>query len=125
MPCVLVMEDDDVLRGALRVILEDAGYDVIEARDGAVGVRLYRERGADLVLVDIFMPELDGLEVIRALRTEVPRPRFIAMSGGGRPGPADLLTVATALGAARTLQKPFAPCDLLAAVSDLLAETET
>jgi len=114
------MEDDDVFRGALRVILEEAGYDVIEARDGAAGVRLYRERGADLVLVDIFMPELDGLEVIRALRTEVPRPRFIAMSGGGRAGHGDLLTVATALGAARTLVKPFAPRDLLDAARDVL-----
>src|SRR3989449_9307464 len=65
---ILVMDDDGTLRGAIRVALEAAGYEVLEAADGHAGLRLQREQGADLVLVDIFMPERDGLEVIRALR---------------------------------------------------------
>src|SRR2546422_179515 len=81
---ILVMDDDELLRGALRVVLEAAGYEVIEAADGNAGLRLEREQSADLVLVDIFMPERDGLEVIRALRTEIPQPKIIAMSGGGQ-----------------------------------------
>ena len=117
---VLVMDDDDVLRSALRVILEGAGYEVADAADGAAGVRLYREHGADLVLVDIFMPTMDGLEVIRALRTEVPRPKLVAMSGGGGIGPQDILRMAAALGAERTLTKPFVPTELLGAVRDVL-----
>jgi CheY-like chemotaxis protein len=119
---VLVMEDDAVFRSALRVSLEGAGYEVTDAADGAAGLRRYRESGADLVLVDIFMPETDGLEVIRALRTEVPRPKLVAMSGGGQAGQDDILKIAAALGAARTLRKPFTPHALLSAIRDLLGE---
>ena len=114
------MDDDDVLRSALRVILEGAGYEVADAADGAAGVGLYREHGADLVLVDIFMPAMDGLEVIRALRAAVPRPKLVVMSGGGGIGPEDILRMAAALGAERTLTKPFAPTALLGAVRDVL-----
>jgi len=120
---VLVMDDDDVFRSAMHVVLEEAGYDVIAAADGVAGLRLYRERGADLVVVDIFMPEMDGLEVIRALRTGVPRPRLIAMSGGGQAGREDILSIAAALGAERTLKKPFMAQDLLDAARDLLSAT--
>src|SRR5207247_2069405 len=70
---ILVMEDDDVLRGALRVALEAAGYEVMEAADGHAGLRLQREQGADLVLVEIFVPERDGLEVVRVLAAAPPR----------------------------------------------------
>ena len=117
---VLVVDDDQVLRCALRVVLEAAGYNVMEAANGDAGLRLYRERGADLVLVDIFMPERDGLEVIRALRAAVPQPKMIAMSGGGRTGHLDILVAAAAFGAARTLRKPFEARALLAAIRDVL-----
>jgi len=119
---VLVMDDDAVLRGALRVALEAAGYEVLDAADGDAGLRLHRTHGADLVLVDVFMPERDGLEVIRALRTAIPRPKIVAISGGGRIGDLDVLRAAAALGAARTLQKPFEPHVLLAAIRDVLGE---
>src|SRR2546425_689679 len=119
---ILVMDDDALLRGALRVVLEAAGYEVIEAADGDAGLRLQREQGADLVLVDIFMPERDGLEVIRALRAEFPQPKIVAVSGGGRTGQIEVLRAAAALGAARTLLKPFQPRDLLKAIRELLGE---
>jgi DNA-binding response OmpR family regulator len=119
---LLVMDDDETLRGALRVALEAAGYEVAEAADGAAGLRLYREQGADLVLVDIFMPERDGLEVIRALRAETPHPKIVAISGGGRTGQTDMLRAAAVLGAARTLRKPFTPRELLAVIRELLGE---
>jgi CheY-like chemotaxis protein len=118
---ILVMDDDAMLRGAIRVVLESAGYDVIEAGDGDAGLRLYREQGADLLLVDLFMPERDGLEVIRAVRAEVPGAKIIAMSGGSNLK-LDLLDAATAFGASRTLWKPFVPSVLLGAVRDLLGE---
>jgi two-component system, chemotaxis family, chemotaxis protein CheY len=119
---ILVMDDDDLLRGVLRVVLEAARYDVIEAADGKAGLRLYREQGADLVLVDIFMPERDGLEVIRALRAEIPQPKIVAMSGGGQTGQIDILRAAAAFGASRTLRKPFEPHELLTAMRELLGE---
>ncbi len=119
---ILVMDDDELLRSALRVVLEAAGYEVIEAADGNAGLRLQREQDADLVLVDIFMPERDGLEVIRALRAEIPQPKIIAMSGGGQTGQIEVLEAAAAFGAARTLLKPFQPRQLLKAIRDLLGE---
>jgi DNA-binding response OmpR family regulator len=119
---ILVMDDDELLRGALRVALEAAGYEVMEAADGVAGLRLQREQGADLVLVDIFMPELDGLEVIRAVRAEIPQPKIVAMSGGGHTGQIDVLSAAAAFGASRTLVKPFQPRELLKAIRELLGE---
>src|SRR2546429_1587600 len=118
---ILVMDDDGTLRGAIRVALEAAGYEVLEAADGRAGLRLQREQGADLVLVDIFMPERDGLEVIRALRAEHPQPTIVAMSGGGRTGQIEVLEAAAALGGSRPLVKPFEPPQLLKAVRELLA----
>jgi two-component system, chemotaxis family, chemotaxis protein CheY len=119
---ILVIDDDELLRRALRMALEEAGYEVAEAADGKAGLRLQREQGADLVLVDIFMPERDGLEVIRALRAEAPQPKIVAMSGGGRIGQIEVLGAAAAFGASRTLQKPFEPHELLTAIRELLAE---
>jgi len=116
------MDDDGTLRGAIRVALEAAGYEVLEAADGNAGLRLQREQGADLVLVDIFMPERDGLEVIRALRAEHPQPTIVAMSGGGRTGQIEVLEAAAALGASRTLVKPFEPRQLLKVIRELLGE---
>lgn len=117
-----MMDDDALLRGALRVALEAAGHEVLEAGDGDAGLRLQREQGADLVLVDIFMPQRDGLEVIRALRAEAPQTKIVAMSGGGQTGQIEVLRAAAAFGAARILSKPFAPRDLLTAIRELLGE---
>jgi len=111
-----------MLRSAVRRILERAGYDVLEAGDGAAGLRLHQHEGADLVIVDIFMPEQDGIELIRELRRASPGAKIIAMSGGGRSGKIDLLKDAAVFGAARTLWKPFEMTDLLAAVRDLLLQ---
>jgi len=118
---ILVVDDDALLRGALRVALEAAGYEVIEAGDGRAALRAYHEHGADLLLVDLFIPEPDGLEVIRSVRAEVPDAKIIAMSGGGSQK-LDLLAAAEAFGASRTLWKPFVPSVLLGAVRDLLGE---
>jgi len=118
---IFVIEDDALLRGAIRIVLESAGYEVLDAADGDAGLRLHREQGADLVVVDLYMPERDGLEVIREVRAEAPQSKIIAMSGGGGLK-FDLLDAATAFGASRTLRKPFAPSVLLTTVRDLLGK---
>jgi two-component system, chemotaxis family, chemotaxis protein CheY len=117
---ILIVDDDPVLRRALRDVLEAAGYDVTDAADGDAALRSYGERGADLVLVDLFMPKRDGLEVIQTLRAAIPRPLIVAMSGGGRIGQIEVLRAAAAFGAARTLRKPFEWRDLLATTRELL-----
>jgi len=116
---ILVVDADQIVRHAVRIVLEAAGHDVMEAADGEAAGRLCGEQGADLALVD-YRPE--GLEVIRALRAAIPRPQIVAMSGGGRIGHRDLLKAASALGVAYTLRKPFEPSDLLAAIRELLGE---
>jgi DNA-binding response OmpR family regulator len=119
---ILVIDDEVQLRAVVRRILERAGHEVVEASDGEAGLKLHREHGADLVLLDIFMPGRDGIEMIRDLRAEAPRTKIIVMSGGGRRGNLDLLDDARLLGASRALRKPFELAELLALVQELLSE---
>jgi CheY-like chemotaxis protein len=117
---VLVVDDDADVRTVARVMLENAGIVVVEADGGTAGIRAFRDAGADLVLCDLFMPGLDGLEVIRALCREFPDMKVIAMSAGGFGGTVDLLAVARHLGAAGVLHKPFTQEALVEAVERVL-----
>jgi PAS domain S-box-containing protein len=117
---ILLIDDDADLRAAITRVLEQAGYEVVAAPDGAAGLALYREQGADLVIVDIFMPERDGLEAIRDLRAEPRQAKIVAISGGDQTGNLGMLRVAEVMGASCTLSKPFALNELLATVRDLL-----
>ena len=112
---VLVIEDNDGLRDYLRVALETQEYEVLTARDGQEALGYLNGHPVDVVLTDIFMPEMDGIEIIAALRKQFPEIRVIAMSG--RPG-VDYLSVARELGVTRTLRKPFELNELLAALKD-------
>lgn len=108
MPSVLVVDDEEQIRQLIRETLEQAGYEVQEARDGNEGLERYRTQPADLVIMDILMPDQDGLESIMTLRREFPASRIIAMTGGSDMiGILNFLDVAKMLGARRTLQKPF------------------
>ncbi|MCZ6677490.1 MAG: response regulator [Candidatus Poribacteria bacterium] len=104
---ILVIDDDDQVRGMLRQMLERAGYEVIEAPDGEEGMRLYREAPSDLVIMDLIMPEKEGIESIAVLRRDFPDVKIIAISGDGHIGPDDYLHVAEMLGARRTFAKPL------------------
>jgi DNA-binding response OmpR family regulator len=116
---ILIIDDDADLRTTLREILEQEGYEVVEAADGREGLRHYLTAPADVVLTDLLMPGQEGVETIGALRRINPQVKIIAMSGGGQTGGMDFLQVASVLGAERTLQKPFRMQALLAAVQDL------
>lgn len=118
MPSVLVVDDQDQVRQLIRATLEQAGYEVVEARDGKEGLERYRTKSTDLVIMDILMPDQDGLEGIMALRREFPDSRVIAMTGGSEAiGAVNGLDTAKMLGARRTLQKPFDLKVLLDAVA--------
>ncbi|MEQ1795899.1 MAG: response regulator [Nitrospira sp.] len=121
MPSVLVVDDEDQIRQLIRETLEQAGYDVEEAGNGKQGLERYRAKPADLVIMDILMPDQDGLESIMTLRREFPASRVIAITGGSDMiGILNFLDVAKMLGARRTLQKPFDMQTLLdAAQSEL------
>jgi DNA-binding response OmpR family regulator len=120
MPLVLVIDDEPTIRQVVREILEDVGHAVIEAGDGKVGLWLFREMRPDLTIVDLFMPEKEGIETILDMRAASPTAKIIAISGGGRFGTTGLLDGTTDLGATATLAKPFRRDALLAAVTQAL-----
>ena len=108
MPSVLVVDDEDQVRQLIREALEQAGYAVQEARDGKEGLDQYRRQPADVVIMDVMMPDQDGLESIMILRQEFPTARVIAITGGSDMiGILNFLDVAKMMGACRTLRKPF------------------
>ncbi len=118
---ILLIEDHDYVRPLLRMSLEAAGHEVAEARNGDEGLRLYRERPADVVLCDLFMPEKDGLETIRELRASGDV-KIIAISGDGLSSSSAMLRVALGLGADKALSKPVDGETLLAAMHEVLGE---
>jgi CheY-like chemotaxis protein len=121
---ILVIDDEEGVRRVIGKILVRAGHDVLEAPDGKVALSLVKKEAADLVICDLFMPEMDGVEVLRQLRRDYPNLRVVAISGGAYQGRVQLLDVAKALGAVAVLGKPFQPHQLLELVNDLLRETD-
>jgi CheY-like chemotaxis protein len=121
---ILVVDDDADVRAAVRAILEDAGHEVVEAVDGAAGLRAYRDARFELVLCDLFMPDVDGIELIRTLRRGSPNSKVIAMSGGSFDGTLDLLDLAPYLGAVEVLPKPFSLDELVRAIERGLRSSE-
>ena len=108
MPSILVVDDEDQIRQLIRDTFERAGYTVHEASDGKQALQQYRAEPADLVVMDILMPDQDGLESIMTLRREYPSVKVIAITGGtDMIGICNFLDIAKMLGARRTLQKPF------------------
>jgi two-component system chemotaxis response regulator CheY len=122
MACILVVDDDAAFRAAVREILETAGYTVVEAGDGRDSVAYVRTHPVDLIVLDLLMPEQDGLETIRLLRRVAPALKMIAISGGGYMGRLNLLELARRLGAHRTLRKPLKVEALLETIQSLMAE---
>lgn len=118
---ILVTDDDERFRQVTSDILHYEGYEVATACDGDELIRAYRERAADLVLCDLFMPGKDGLEIIGELLKSFPQARIIAVSGGGYNGVLNVLEMARHLGAKDVLAKPFGRAKLLEVVKRVLA----
>jgi CheY-like chemotaxis protein len=114
---VMVIDDHADLRESLRRVLADAGYEAATAADGKQALALQASFRADVIVTDIFMPEMDGIEVVQAFRSTYPGVRIIAMSGAPRARfGAHYLGVAETLGAEAILNKPFKPQALLEAL---------
>jgi CheY-like chemotaxis protein len=125
MPRVLVIDDQPYVRATIAVTLKANGFDVVAAESGRMGLNKVENSHFDLVIVDIYMPEMDGVALIKALRQHDPRLPIIAMSGvmfrsTGRTV-LDILPMAPDLSDIVCLQKPFRPNELLQAAQNAMA----
>jgi len=129
MPRILVIDDDKSVRNTITIVLQANGFDVETATNGREGLAHVASDRFDGVILDIFMPEMDGLETIRCIRDHNPTLPIIAVSGGmsrfefrdgHETSTPDFLSMATKLGAFTAVPKPFKPRQLLDAVNDLV-----
>lgn len=122
-PNVLVVEDSPAVRLSVAGYLEGHGFAVTEAENGRVAIRALDDRSFDLIVTDVLMPELDGIELIKAARTAQPDVKILAMSGGSPHMPAGyLLKMTRMFNADAIIYKPFLNEELGAAVARLLEQ---
>ena len=114
---MLIVEDEPHLRDALRLILEDHGFGVETAATGAAGVELARRGDFGLVITDLRLPDMTGLDVLRAVRELNPRAGLILTTSYGSP---EIFAEARTLGASAILDKPFSPEQLLHLIDETL-----
>jgi CheY-like chemotaxis protein len=126
---VLVVDDDPAVRTTIRLVLERAGHRVSLAPDGRAGLTVLAAGGIDLLVVDLFMPGMDGLETLREVRKHQADLPVIVISGASLDAPSqpppDFLAMAVKLGAVSSLQKPFKPRDIIGAVEACLGREAT
>ena len=113
---ILIVDDDEMDRVLLSHVLGEAGHQLRFAPDGLVALETFLREPADLVVTDIAMPELNGMQLIRALQEDDPWVRIVVLSGSG----ATNLERAKELGALAVLEKPLNPQELLDAVNKAL-----
>ncbi len=125
MPRILVIDDQSPVRAAIGLALQAKGFDVVGAESGQSGLTKFGQSKFDLVIADLFMPGIDGVTLIKAVRQHDPAFPVIVMSGAllGASGYAalDHLPKISELADVVCLQKPFRPHDLLQAVATALA----
>lgn len=107
MAVILIADDDPILREIVGEMLRSTEHAAIMVEDGREALRLLDTSVIDLVVTDMLMPNVDGVEVIMALREKHPAVKILAISSGGSVGAGYMLDVAKALGADATLQKPL------------------
>jgi two-component system response regulator MtrA len=117
-PLVVVADDDEDILMLVRATLAGAGYEVVVARDGSTALALLRERRAAAAVLDIAMPELDGLEVLTQLRADPATADLPVILLSARAQESDVAR-GYELGASRYIRKPFSPRELKAAVDEL------
>lgn len=116
---ILLVEDDDLLRDAFKLLLEDAGYQVLEAGTARAALQIARERFPALIILDLGLPDRPGLDVVRTLRTEPEMAGVPVIALTGRVGQSERQACLDA-GCDRYLAKPISPLDLLKELPELL-----
>ena len=117
MPEVLIIDDIEATRETIREMLERGGYDVLEAAHGKAGLKIMQEHEPDIVVTDILMPEMEGLETIRTLRKNKPHLPIIAITAATDT---PYLQFALKFGVVCGLYKPFKQSELLYSIEKIL-----
>lgn len=120
---ILIVDDDPTLQVIAGELLRAEGHDVVSVGDGLEALKALVAITADLVVLDMLMPNMDGLETIIEMRRSHPAVKILAISSGGPMGPHDLLRTAKLFGADDTLVKPLAFSTFGAAVERLLSQS--
>ena len=118
---ILLVEDDDAIRRSLEIVLAKSGFVVVEAANGREAQAAYQPGQIDAVVLDLIMPDVGGLETLRALRRISRDVRILAISGGGKTSSTDYLDMALKSGAQEALAKPFTSETFIEALNRLLA----
>jgi DNA-binding response OmpR family regulator len=125
-PTILLVEDDEDFSSELADYFHDEeGFSVIRAPNGRAALKVFDPDRVDVVLTDLFMPAVDGIELIMQLRRLSAGVKIIAMSGGGTATAGNVLRVAARLGATEVLAKPFSTQELSTAVERALRPGRT
>lgn len=119
MKCVLIVDDEAPMRGLLADLLE-GDYRVLTAGDGAEALQKLEQHGAELIITDLVMPKMNGIDLMLAVRERYPALKIIAISGGGVIDHSSQPSAAKLAGAARVMRKPFALAEMRTAVRELL-----
>ncbi len=121
---ILIIDDDAAVCAATKIVLEANGFAVVTVGDGLAGIRAIEREEFDLVICDLFLPKMDGLEATKAIRKIRPAMPVITASGfmfGGKcPEMPNFDAMAGEAGASATLYKPFKPKDLLQVIQKVL-----
>lgn len=110
---ICVVEDDEAVRRMMCRKLEGAGFSTVQAANGIEAMKMLAKVDIDVAIVDIIMPEQEGLSTISQMRRERPNVRILAVSGGGTGGKGQYLSYAAKMGADEILSKPFREVEFL------------
>lgn len=122
---ILIVDDEQALLNSMQRDLSKLNneFDIYTASNGHEASRLIEESKVDLLITDIFMPDKEGIELIRETRQRYPSVKIITMSGGGARGGVNYLEFAELFGASYTLNKPFLKDELISAIHSVLRES--
>jgi len=134
MMTILLIDDESDIRDSVATVLQREGFAVTTAKNAEIGLQALHEKAFDLVISDIIMPGIDGVQAIRSIRDTHPDMRIIAISGGGNLGltsyqPEAITTTAylqaaIEAGANSVLTKPFRRADIIAAVQQAMSDED-
>jgi len=119
-PRILIIDDEAIVRISCKKCLEPEGYDVDSAENGIAGLQLVKSNTYDLILTDLKMPDMDGIEFLSTIRETHPKTKVIMITGYST---AEHAEQAMKSGAYNYIEKPFTPEILVKAVKDALSDT--